>query len=93
VYDGEPVFYKSDLLHERVPLPHMGINPADAKKMKVVDGEMLSVSLKGRTISAAAYLDERVPKGVAAIPRRLQIQGTPLVATVAAVTKLEKVRA
>jgi NADH-quinone oxidoreductase subunit G len=93
VYDGEPIFYKTDLLHERVPIPHVGINPADAKKMKVVDGDMLSIALKGRTISAAAYLDERVPKGIATIPRRLQIQGTPLAAAVAAVTKLEKVRA
>jgi NADH-quinone oxidoreductase subunit G len=70
VYDGEPVFYKTDLLHERVPIPHIGINPADAQKIKVTDGDMLSVALKGRTISAAAYLDKRVPQGVATIPRR-----------------------
>jgi NADH-quinone oxidoreductase subunit G len=93
LYDGEPLFYKTELLHERVPIPHIGLNPADASKMKLTDGDMLNIRLKGRSISAAAYLDEHVPKGVAAMPRRLQIQGTPRVATVAAVSKLEKVRA
>jgi NADH-quinone oxidoreductase subunit G len=93
VFDGEPIFYKTELLRERVPIPHVGLNPADARKMKITDGDMLGVALKGRIISAAAYLDERVAKGVATIPRRLQIQGAPRAATVAAVSKLEKVRA
>ena len=93
VFDGEPIFYKTELLHERVPIPHIGINPADAARLKVTNGEVLSVALKGQSISAAAYLDQRIPAGVAAIPRRLQIQGAPLSAVAAAVSKLEKVRA
>jgi NADH-quinone oxidoreductase subunit G len=93
VYDTETVFYKTDLLHQRVPAPHVGLNPADAGRLGVVSGDMLAVTVDGREIVAAAYVDGRVPAGVATMPRRLQRQGAPHAATVAQIGKLERVNA
>lgn len=93
IYDTEPVFYRTELLHGRVPIPHAGINPADARRMEVEDGDMLGITLGERDIPVAAYIDERVPPGVVSVPRRLQPQGAPNTATIAPVMKLEKIEA
>jgi NADH-quinone oxidoreductase subunit G len=93
VYDGDPVTYKSELLHNRVPVPHVGLNPADAKKLRIENGEMVVIPLGDRTVSVVAYLDERIPKGVATLPRHLQVQGASESTTVATIGKAEKVKA
>ncbi len=93
IYDAEPVLLKSGLLHQRIPAPHLGLNPADAAQMGVNDGDALAVTLNGRRVMADAYLDARVPRGVATMPRRLQPQGAPPAATVAPVAKVERIEA
>jgi NADH-quinone oxidoreductase subunit G len=93
VYDAEPVLDKTELLHGRVPAPHVGLNPVDAHKLGLGDGDMLEITANGRVIVAAARIDGRVPQGVATMPRRLQPQGTPSAATVAQIGKLERVGA
>ncbi len=92
-YDTEALFFKTQLLHQRVPLPHVGLNPADAGRLDVEDGDLVTVTVDDHRVAAAAYLDARVPSGVVIIPRRLQTQGAPLFATTAPVVKLEKVEA
>ncbi len=94
VYDAEPIFAKSDVLQGRVPVPHVGLNPADARRLKLDNGSPVSLMLgKGQSVSGEAYLDERIPKGVAALPRRLQVQGAPKAAVVATLGKVEKAHA
>ncbi len=93
VYDAEPVVFKTGLLHAHIPVPHVGLNPADAEVLGVEHGDMLSVTLGGREIMAAAYLDGGIPAGVATMPRRLQPQGAPLAVATATIKKAEKVEA
>jgi NADH-quinone oxidoreductase subunit G len=93
VYDAEPAFARSEVMIEHIPVPYVGINPADAKRLKLQNGAAVSVTLgKGWTVSGAVYLDEGVPKGVATLPRRLQAQGAPDAALAATLGTTEKVR-
>jgi NADH-quinone oxidoreductase subunit G len=93
VYDAAPLLYKSALLHRRVPLPHVGLNPADAVRLGVEEGDMLRIIAGEQEITVAAYLEPGNPAGVATLPRRLQPQGAPPAAMVALMAKLEKVEA
>jgi len=94
VYDAEPLLMKTDLLHERTPLPYIGLNPADGKRLKLQNGDAFSMTLsKGWTVSGAVYMNDGIPKGVALLPRKLQVHGAPEAALVAAPGKLEKVKA
>ncbi len=93
IYDAEPVFGKTSLLHRRVPAPYVGLNPADAARLNVSNGEMLAVMLGDHRVAVAAYVDAQTPAGVLTMPRRLQPQGAPRMATLAHVAKLEKMEA
>ncbi len=90
LYDTEAAFHKTDLLHERVSVPHIGLNPADAHRLGVQHGEMLAVTFNGYQIAVVAYVDSRIPDGVGTLPRRLQSKETLQAATVARIGKLEK---
>jgi NADH-quinone oxidoreductase subunit G len=94
IYDREPVFEMgAPILHQRIPAPHVGLNPADAQRMSVTAGDPLEVTFDGRTVEAAAHLDIRIPQGVATMPRDLQAQGAPLTTTTARIVKSEKIGA
>jgi len=93
LYDREPVFAKTELLHQRVPQPHVTLNPADADNLKITDGDMLGVTVNGHTVSVAAVIDKKTPQGVTLMPRRLQPQGAPNAAAGVPLTKLEKAEA
>jgi len=93
VYDREPITYLTELLHQRIPVAHVGLNPDDAARLGVTNGDMLAVEVDGREIPAATYIDPRIAPGVATMPLRLQQHGAPLAATVAPVKKLEKIEA
>jgi NADH-quinone oxidoreductase subunit G len=93
IYDQEPIVQKTEIVQQRVPLPHARLNPQDAVSLGVEDGDMLAVTLGEREVVVAAYLDESLPVGVATLPRQLQPQGAPLSAVAAPVKKLEKVEA
>lgn len=93
IYDAEPVFARSELLHQRVPRPYLALNPADAVRFSLEDGDPLTITVGDWAITAAARLDERVPTGAALMPRRLQAQATFLAPVVARIGKLEIVGA
>ncbi len=93
LYDREPIFYRTELLHQRIPVAHAGLNPADAARLGVQPDDMIGITVEGREIAAAVYIDPRIPQGVATVPRRLQQHGAPLSASVAPVRKLEKMEA
>ena len=92
--DAEPLFEMgAPALGDRIPAPYIRLNPADAEKLSLEQGDAAAITLDGRTIEANTHLDARVPVGVAAIPRELQLQGAPLHATPAKVVRLEKLGA
>ncbi len=94
VYDAEPVFaLGAEALSQRIPAPWVRLNPSDAAWLSIQPGDPLSVTFDGRTVEAAAQVDDGVPAGVALIAARLQPQGAPLMATPAQIARLERVGA
>jgi NADH-quinone oxidoreductase subunit G len=92
--DAEPLFeFGAPALSERIPAPYVRLNPADAEKLSLEQGDSAAITMNGRTLEANTHLDARVPVGVAALPRELQLQGAPLHATPAQVVRLEKLGA
>ena len=56
------------LLDHEVPTGYMEMNPADAKRMQVKDGEMLQVKSRRGHIEIAAKITGRVPQNTVFIP-------------------------
>jgi NADH-quinone oxidoreductase subunit G len=93
IYDTEPVFHKTALLHQRISAPYAALNPDDARRLGFEQGDTLGLTVGERTIALTAVIDASVPRGVALVPRRLQAQGAPLEAKTAPISKLEKIEA
>ncbi|GAB4472151.1 MAG: NADH-quinone oxidoreductase subunit NuoG [Anaerolineae bacterium] len=93
LYDREPLAQKTELLEQRIPAPHMRLNPADARQLGISEGDLLGFEADGRAVTVSAVIDAGIPQGVAVTPRRLQPQGAPRAAVAAGVVKLEKIEA
>ena len=59
---------KSKGLEALAPNPFVEVNPRDAKKLGVKDGDQVKVSSRRGSIELAAKVDERVDVGVIFIP-------------------------
>lgn len=93
IYDVEPVFARTEMLRQRVPAPCAILNPADARWYEIEPGDAIRFELNGHTLTVTTIVDDRTPRGVALVPRRLQAGGTLQGAAAAPVTRLEKIEA
>jgi anaerobic selenocysteine-containing dehydrogenase len=59
---------KSDKLVRREPQPFVTLNPADAARLQVADGDLLQVSSRRGTVQLPARLSESVPCGLVFVP-------------------------
>jgi predicted molibdopterin-dependent oxidoreductase YjgC len=76
LYDRGTLLLRSGQIQKLVPAAFVTINPADAEKLELVDGDDVSVvSAKGRLRFAAKVSDE-VAQGVAFAP--LNLSDAPL---------------
>ena len=69
--DRSQTVLPSLLLHVRIPQPGVTLNPQDARRLGVHEGDSLQVRLKGTTVAAVAHLDENVPPGILLAPRSM----------------------
>jgi hypothetical protein len=72
-----------------VPGPDVMVNPINGRYLGLEDGDMVVLSFGEQALSVVARFDESVPEGVALLPRHLQMQGAPLSATLATISKPE----
>src|SRR5690606_26203975 len=56
LYDREPIFYRTELLHQRIPVAHAGLNPADAARLGVQPADMIGTAVEGRGVAAGGCL-------------------------------------
>jgi len=59
---------RTEILNREVPTGYVEINPIDAEKLGVADGEPVLVQSRRGEINIKALITERVPKGVIFIP-------------------------
>ena len=56
------------MLNREVPTGYVEVNPEDAEKLGVADGELVSVQSRRGEIEINALMTRRTPKGVIFIP-------------------------
>jgi len=53
---------------ERAPAPYLGLNPRDARRLDLSDGQAVELSLHGSPVRLRVSLLPSLPAGVAALP-------------------------
>jgi NADH-quinone oxidoreductase subunit G len=71
LYDRGWTVLPSDLLKDRIPQPHVVLNPTDAAQLNIRDGQGLQVEINGVQAFALARLDENLPVGIVCVPRSM----------------------
>jgi len=87
LYDRSNAFLPSVLVHGRVPAPHALLNPADAGKLGLSDGEMIEISFGKSRVLVRAVVTEDVSAGAVVLPRKLSEEATPMSPTSASIAK------
>lgn len=80
LYDLESTFRPSVdvLMAGRTPAPYVEINAADAKKLKIEDGDLVQVSAGASIVQARAHVNGVAPEGTVLLPRHLSGTAVPL---------------
>lgn len=80
LYNHERVFEPSvdALMRPRVAEPYVEINAADAKKMKIKDGDVVQVKVGDLEVQVRAHVNGTAPEGAVLLPRHLAEGATPL---------------
>jgi NADH-quinone oxidoreductase subunit G len=89
LYDRGIVFYKSELMHGRVPEPYVALSAGDADRLGLSDGARARVTVDGRTVEVEARLGDATVDGVALVPVELGTGPLPRAASAGTVSTLE----
>jgi NADH-quinone oxidoreductase subunit G len=89
LYDREPLFIPSTLMHRRIPEPYVQLNDEDAQKLGIAEGEQVVLKADGVELVARARVDGKAPAGVVLVPRRLAPTPVPKALAACAVQKRE----
>jgi NADH-quinone oxidoreductase subunit G len=73
LYDRGQTIMPSELLHQRIPRAHITINSENARYLNISDGAKVEFTLDGTSVAARLHVNDKVPMGVALIPRSLGI--------------------
>ena len=77
LYNRERRFAESEVMHGRIPEPHLEMNRDDAEALVIEAGERVSLPLpEGGTLSLAVRVNGRAPQGAVLLPR--QLSDTPV---------------
>jgi NADH-quinone oxidoreductase subunit G len=86
LYDRGTTFRRSLLMHSHIPLPYVELNTADAVRLKIQDGDEVTLTVNGAATKLAARVSGRAPEGVALMPMSLGVN-VPEAAVAATVQK------
>ncbi len=92
LYDRGATFAPSALVHPRVPAPFVAINPADAARIGLADGDDAELAVESGTVIVPAKVTADAPEGVLLLPAGLGV-ATPEGPAPARVAKAARVAA
>jgi NADH-quinone oxidoreductase subunit G len=80
LYDRERTFQPSvaEIMAARTSIPFVELNAADAQSLKIADGDMVQVTVGGKSVQVKAYVNGSAPAGTALLPRHLTAEAIPL---------------
>ncbi len=73
LYDRGQTILSSTLLHKRIPHPYVAINPHEAERLGINEGNTVEVIMDGVCSLVIARLDSHVPPGIILAPRSMGI--------------------
>ncbi|MFQ3657813.1 MAG: NADH-quinone oxidoreductase subunit NuoG [Anaerolineae bacterium] len=81
LYDRSTIVRQSALIASRVAAPFVGLNPATAQKLNIVDGAAVTMSFEGGQVTVKAHVSEAYAPDAAFLPRHLTAEATPMLPT------------
>jgi NADH-quinone oxidoreductase subunit G len=90
LYNRERVMRASEraLLRPRIAQPYVEINAADAARLKISDGDLVSIETGGNAVQVRAHVNGAAPEGSVLLPRHLSEAAVPLTIAVGQVSKV-----
>ena len=90
LYNRENTFRPSveAIMAARTSAPYVEINSADAKKLKIADGDLVQVSVGTNAVQVRAHVNGAAPEGTVLLPSHLTEEATPLALAVGKVAKV-----
>jgi len=88
LYNRANDFKPSVMVHPRVLLPFIMLNPADAETIGVSTGDVVKVEFDEFEVRVRASVREDIPAGTSVLPRHLTEQPTPMQPVTGVVTKV-----
>jgi NADH-quinone oxidoreductase subunit G len=90
LYNRESTFLPSveAVMAARTSAPYVEINAADAKKLKIADGDLVQISVGDSAVQVRAHVNGAAPEGSVLLPRHLTDEATPLALAAGKVAKV-----
>lgn len=91
LYDRGQTVLPSQLLHQRIPKPYVVLNPEDASRLSLREGERVQILVNGSLVSADLRQDPALMQGFVLVPRSLGIPVSQPVLVEIRAAEVEKV--
>jgi NADH-quinone oxidoreductase subunit G len=88
LYDRDPLFEQSELMHQRIPQPYVELSADDAARLGIAEGDRVAVTGEGFRAEVVARVDGRAPTGFVLLPMQLAHQPLPTTPEVCAIQKI-----
>lgn len=89
LYDREPLFAPSSIMHQRVPAPYVELNVRDAEALGIAEGDAVMLTADGVQMAAEARVNSHAPAGTVLVPQRLGATPIPATLVECVVQKME----
>ena len=73
LYDRGTTLLPSALLHQRIPMPYIAMNPNDARRVHILPGATAQIAVNDIAMMVSVDVAENVPAHVVLVPRSLGI--------------------
>jgi NADH-quinone oxidoreductase subunit G len=73
LYDHGRLIDHSQVLHRRIPPAYITVHPDVAQRLEILDGASIRFEVNETLVKAILHIDDRIPPGVALVPRSLGI--------------------
>ncbi|MCL4236942.1 MAG: NADH-quinone oxidoreductase subunit NuoG [Anaerolineae bacterium] len=89
LYDREPLFAPSSIMHQRVPAPYVELNVRDAEALGIAEGDAVMLTADDVQMAAEARVNSHAPAGTVLVPQRLGATPIPATLVECVVQKME----
>jgi len=90
LFDREPLFAPSAIMHHRIPEPYAELNADDAAELGIADGDQVILAADGVQVVVKARVNGKSPLGAVLLPQHLNSAPVPVALATCTVEKMEE---